>query len=443
MPLRRLFAADERRRSWSSSRSRPPRTRSGPTARFQRRFAALGAVARPERCSRRRAITRSGRWPSGRSGCRRSTTASTAARRATSASPTPVMAGAPGAVRGASRRPPHTPAGFDRFGCTSCHGGQGPATSEGEAHGTAKDAGPPMLPVSYLEAGCGRCHAAIAVAGAPLLSRGRALMARYGCFACHGARGQRGLPLRGAAARRPSPVKTGGALAPPVAEGAAGGRPERDDAELPASSDDIEELANYALRTGRCRKSSPALVARRPRRSRPGTPRTARSSSPSPGASRATRWRERGTAPRPSSRRSPRPRRRGWLLAFVRDPHAFNPRTRDAAVPLHRRRVARRRRLHRGRVARFRRAEGHPRAAARRTRRSPRRARRLFRQYGCFSCHGRVRVRGQPRSSARPRRHRRQEGRLRSTSAGAPTCRGRSRPGSPPSSRRRAPSRRA
>ena len=42
----------------------------------------------------------------------------------------------------------HTPDGFDRFGCTSCHGGQGPATSAEQAHGTARDAGPPMLPLA-------------------------------------------------------------------------------------------------------------------------------------------------------------------------------------------------------------------------------------------------------------------------------------------------------
>ena len=32
---------------------------------------------------------------------------------------------------------PHAPGQIDRFGCTSCHEGQGPATSEGQAHGTA------------------------------------------------------------------------------------------------------------------------------------------------------------------------------------------------------------------------------------------------------------------------------------------------------------------
>ena len=54
-------------------------------------------------------------------------------------------------------RTAHTPDAFDRFGCTACHGGQGPATSSEEAHGTAADAGPPMTPAAYLEAGCGRC----------------------------------------------------------------------------------------------------------------------------------------------------------------------------------------------------------------------------------------------------------------------------------------------
>src|SRR5215471_3629849 len=84
----------------------------------------------------------------------------------------------------------HTPGSFDRFGCTSCHGGQGPATSTAEAHGSAADAGPPMTPAMYLEAGCGRCHGSEAVDEAPILSRGRALIAKSGCYACHAVRGQ-------------------------------------------------------------------------------------------------------------------------------------------------------------------------------------------------------------------------------------------------------------
>src|SRR6266545_3005010 len=35
----------------------------------------------------------------------------------------------------------HTPEDFDRFGCTSCHGGQGLATSADDAHGKNTDAG--------------------------------------------------------------------------------------------------------------------------------------------------------------------------------------------------------------------------------------------------------------------------------------------------------------
>ena len=85
---------------------------------------------------------------------------------------------------------PHTPEAFDRFGCTSCHGGQGLATTQADAHGTAADAGPPMTPPASIEAGCGRCHVSESVAGAPVLSRGRALIARAGCYACHAVRGQ-------------------------------------------------------------------------------------------------------------------------------------------------------------------------------------------------------------------------------------------------------------
>ena len=100
----------------------------------------------------------------------------------------PEMAGAPGPFRLHSRTA-HTPGDFDRFGCTSCHGGQGPATLEAEAHGTAKDAGTPMRPLAYIESGCGRCHSAEKVSGAELLSRGRAILEKYACYACHAVRG--------------------------------------------------------------------------------------------------------------------------------------------------------------------------------------------------------------------------------------------------------------
>jgi len=96
----------------------------------------------------------------------------------------PRMAGAPEPFR---RHPltPHTPGDFDRFGCVACHMGQGRATTEAEAHGHVRDWNSPILPVRYTEAACGRCHLADTVPEASLLSQGRALMKRVGCFGCH------------------------------------------------------------------------------------------------------------------------------------------------------------------------------------------------------------------------------------------------------------------
>jgi mono/diheme cytochrome c family protein len=82
-------------------------------------------------------------------------------------------------------RTPHTPADFDRFGCVACHQGQGRATTKAEAHGNVPDWNSPVLPVRYTEAACGRCHLGESVPEASLLSEGRALMARVGCYGCH------------------------------------------------------------------------------------------------------------------------------------------------------------------------------------------------------------------------------------------------------------------
>jgi len=83
----------------------------------------------------------------------------------------------------------HTPRDIQRFGCTACHGGEGLATDQTNAHGTSPDATTPILPADFIEAGCGRCHDADTVRDAPTLSSGRALMAKSNCFACHKARG--------------------------------------------------------------------------------------------------------------------------------------------------------------------------------------------------------------------------------------------------------------
>jgi len=103
----------------------------------------------------------------------------------------PRMAGAPEPFR-QHPRTPHTPGDFARFGCVACHLGQGRATTVAEAHGHVRDWSSPILPVRYTEAACGRCHLGDQVAEASLLSEGRALMTRVGCFGCHKVAGHEG-----------------------------------------------------------------------------------------------------------------------------------------------------------------------------------------------------------------------------------------------------------
>lgn len=79
----------------------------------------------------------------------------------------------------------HMPGDEAKFGCVICHRGQGRATSEAEAHGDVTDWSSPILPVRFTEASCGTCHQGIQVPEAPILSEGRALMHRVGCFGCH------------------------------------------------------------------------------------------------------------------------------------------------------------------------------------------------------------------------------------------------------------------
>ena len=89
-------------------------------------------------------------------------------------------------------RTPHTPGDFQRFGCVICHQGQGRATSRAEAHGRVPDWDSPLLPIRYTEAACGRCHLGDSVPEASLLSAGRSLMTRAGCFGCHKVAGNEG-----------------------------------------------------------------------------------------------------------------------------------------------------------------------------------------------------------------------------------------------------------
>lgn len=71
------------------------------------------------------------------------------------------------------------------LGCTTCHQGQGRATNSAQAHGQTRYWDKPMIPAEYLEASCGKCHQNQSVPDAPVLSKGRRLLAEYNCAACH------------------------------------------------------------------------------------------------------------------------------------------------------------------------------------------------------------------------------------------------------------------
>jgi cbb3-type cytochrome c oxidase subunit III len=89
----------------------------------------------------------------------------------------------------------HDPADF---GCVACHGGQGRATEAADAHGDVPHWPAPMLPRAHADAGCGGCHTHIAVPNLAELARGRELVDRYDCLACHRLDGRGGTLRPGA-----------------------------------------------------------------------------------------------------------------------------------------------------------------------------------------------------------------------------------------------------
>lgn len=70
------------------------------------------------------------------------------------------------------------------WGCVVCHRGQGPATEVAEAHNATRAWEQPVLPVKFIQGSCGSCHKN-ELAEAPKLTRGRELLSRLNCQACH------------------------------------------------------------------------------------------------------------------------------------------------------------------------------------------------------------------------------------------------------------------
>lgn len=79
----------------------------------------------------------------------------------------------------------------ERFGCSSCHGGNGRATTDMEkAHGTNKHWLFPLHKKENIEAGCQQCHMNDRVLdGAPMLTLGKDLFEQRGCVGCHRSEG--------------------------------------------------------------------------------------------------------------------------------------------------------------------------------------------------------------------------------------------------------------
>ena len=91
---------------------------------------------------------------------------------------------------------PEIPHKLTEFGCSTCHRGQGGATTVVEAHRSTLAWEQPILPAKYIESSCGQCHLAD-LPGTPQLNYGRKLLAREGCVRCHSVRQPDGVVTRG------------------------------------------------------------------------------------------------------------------------------------------------------------------------------------------------------------------------------------------------------
>ena len=92
----------------------------------------------------------------------------------------------------------------ESFGCTLCHGGQGPATRLPDAHGWVAHWEDPLLdrrlaedydldPWAFVEIKCNLCHRfEDQIEGAPHVNRGKELIDDKGCRACHVINGRGG-----------------------------------------------------------------------------------------------------------------------------------------------------------------------------------------------------------------------------------------------------------
>ncbi len=75
---------------------------------------------------------------------------------------------------------------IEKYGCTVCHEGQGLATNyEDAAHNQISHWEKTMIPPGLTQISCGKCHLGKNVPYASLLSEGRKVLERLGCYGCH------------------------------------------------------------------------------------------------------------------------------------------------------------------------------------------------------------------------------------------------------------------
>jgi mono/diheme cytochrome c family protein len=219
----------------------------------------------------------------------------------------------------------HTPKDFDRFGCTSCHGGQGLATLEKDAHGRVLDAEAPLMPLKYIESGCGRCHASEQVSGAATLSLGREVMEQKGCYACHTVKGHEQFRSE-APPIETMAMKTGGVALRRWLTNPKTVDPNASMPKFQLSEKEIEELSNYIFSLPPSREVADRIRAASGEPAGDVAKGKALFAVSRCISCHTVEGKGNGSAPELStvaSRATP-----GWLIAFIRDPHAFNPRTR-------------------------------------------------------------------------------------------------------------------
>ena len=92
----------------------------------------------------------------------------------------------------------------ERFGCTPCHEGQGPAVnSVQEAHGEVLYWEHPLLRGTKVQSSCASCHLDLqSLEDAPLLGQGQRTFEQIGCTGCHLVKGYEDIPKIGPSLKR-------------------------------------------------------------------------------------------------------------------------------------------------------------------------------------------------------------------------------------------------